>query len=62
MSEQIVITGGAGFIGSNLALRLLGAGERVTVLNARGTLTVLEALRAVGRLGGSAAGAREAAR
>lgn len=29
----VLITGGAGFVGSNLALRLLGAGERVIVLD-----------------------------
>ena len=31
MSEHFLITGGAGFIGSNLADRLLAGGNRVTV-------------------------------
>ena len=33
MSGAVLITGGAGFVGSNLALRLLAAGERVIVLD-----------------------------
>lgn len=33
MSAHILITGGAGFIGSHLTRRLLGRGERVTVLD-----------------------------
>ena len=32
-SERILITGGAGFIGSHLAARLLGEGHRVTILD-----------------------------
>ena len=32
-NESILITGGAGFIGSNLAERLLGDGRRVVVLD-----------------------------
>src|SRR5438309_2289497 len=34
MTERILITGGAGFIGSTLARRLVAAGHRVTVLDA----------------------------
>ncbi len=33
MSQHILVTGGAGFIGSHLIRRLLGRGERVTVLD-----------------------------
>jgi dTDP-L-rhamnose 4-epimerase len=33
MKENILITGGAGFIGSNLALKLLGKGYNVTILD-----------------------------
>lgn len=33
MSKNILITGGAGFIGSNLALKLLDKGYRITVLD-----------------------------
>jgi CDP-paratose 2-epimerase len=33
IAERVVITGGAGFIGSNLANRLLAAGQRVLVLD-----------------------------
>ena len=34
MSEQLtLITGGAGFIGSNLANRLLGSGRKVRILD-----------------------------
>lgn len=33
MSKHVLITGGAGFIGSHLTRRLLGRGERVTVLD-----------------------------
>src|SRR5687767_3583466 len=33
MSTSTLITGGAGFIGSNLAHRLLGAGRRVRILD-----------------------------
>ena len=33
MSKHVLITGGAGFIGSNLALKLLDMGEEVTVLD-----------------------------
>lgn len=32
-TEQILVTGGAGFIGANLSRRLLAAGHRVTVLD-----------------------------
>ncbi|MGD4206364.1 NAD-dependent epimerase/dehydratase family protein, partial [Xanthomonas citri pv. citri] len=34
MPEHVLITGGAGFIGSSLARRLADAGVRVTVLDA----------------------------
>jgi len=34
LSEHVLITGGAGFIGSRLARRLVGAGHTVTVLDA----------------------------
>jgi len=33
MPEHVLITGGAGFIGSSLARRLVDAGHRVTVLD-----------------------------
>jgi len=33
MARHILLTGGAGFIGSNVARRLLGRGDRVTVLD-----------------------------
>jgi UDP-glucuronate 4-epimerase len=33
MAQHVLITGGAGFIGSHLTRRLLGQGERVTVLD-----------------------------
>ena len=33
MKENVLITGGAGFIGSNLALRLLSMGYSVTVMD-----------------------------
>lgn len=33
MSKQILVTGGAGFIGSHLGHRLMGRGDRVTVLD-----------------------------
>lgn len=33
MSQHVLITGGAGFIGSHLTRRLLGRGDRVTVLD-----------------------------
>ena len=33
MSQHVLITGGAGFIGSHLTRRLLGRGERITVLD-----------------------------
>ena len=34
MNKHILITGGAGFIGSHTAERLLNRGDRVTVLDA----------------------------
>lgn len=33
MSSPVLITGGAGFIGTNLASRLLGSGHRITILD-----------------------------
>ena len=33
MSQRILITGGAGFVGSNLAHRLLGSGQRVLIFD-----------------------------
>jgi len=33
MSKHVLVTGGAGFIGSHLCYRLLGRGDRVTVLD-----------------------------
>lgn len=33
MSKNILITGGAGFIGANLALKLLKNGYRITILD-----------------------------
>ncbi len=33
MAAHILVTGGAGFIGSHLIRRLLGRGERITVLD-----------------------------
>jgi nucleoside-diphosphate-sugar epimerase len=35
MYKNILITGGAGFIGSNLALKLLNMGYEVTVLDSK---------------------------
>ena len=32
--EKILITGGLGFIGSNLAIKLVGLGAKVTILDA----------------------------
>ena len=50
-SRPVLITGGCGFIGTNLALRLLHEGRRVTVfdnLSRRGVEDNLQALRAAG--------------
>ena len=33
MKNKVLITGGAGFIGSNLALRLIDKGYKITVLD-----------------------------
>ena len=33
MNKNVLITGGAGFIGSNLALKLLSKGYNVTILD-----------------------------
>ena len=46
-SKRILITGGAGFIGSSLAATLLAAGERVTILDnlSTGHLRNVERLR-----------------
>ena len=33
MTQNVLITGGAGFIGSNLAVRLLAEGHRVTIFD-----------------------------
>ncbi len=46
MPEHILVTGGAGFIGSHAALRLLEAGHRVTIVDnlSRGHRAAIEAL------------------
>jgi UDP-glucose 4-epimerase len=48
--EHILVTGGAGFIGSHAALRLLEAGHRVTIVDnlSRGHRAAIDALAAVG--------------
>ena len=46
-----LITGGAGFVGCNLAHRLLSAGERVILLD---NLSIDEMREAVGRIAGRA--------
>lgn len=52
MSSFVLITGGAGFIGSHLVERFLGAGESVVVLDdlSSGSVDNLAAAREVGRL------------
>ena len=40
MSKRVLITGGAGFVGSHLAEALLGAGHRVQVIDDLSTGTI----------------------
>lgn len=48
---RVLITGGAGFIGSHLAERLLGAGDRVVVLDDLSTGSMANIAHLVGRAG-----------